>query len=76
MVFWPGRSTFDHIFIVKQSLEKCWEYNVSVYLTYIDFRQAYDSVRRQKIYEALQHFQISNKLLRLVKVTVDSWTVQ
>jgi hypothetical protein len=53
-------------------LEKCWEYNVSVYLTYRDFRQAYDSVRREKIYEALQHFQIPSKLLRLVKVPVDN----
>ena len=41
-------------------------------LTYRDFRQAYDSVRRKKMYETLQHFQVPNKLLRLVKVTVDS----
>jgi len=28
-------------------LEKCLEYNISVYLALIDFRQAYDSVGRE-----------------------------
>jgi len=30
--------------------------HISVYLALIDFRQAYDNVGREKIYEALQHF--------------------
>lgn len=38
-----------------------WEYNINVYLAFIDFRQAYDSVRREKI---------PNKLIELVKLTV------
>ena len=53
-------------------LEKCWEYNISVYLALIDFTQAYDNVGREKIYEALQHFQIPNKLIRLAKATMDN----
>ena len=53
-------------------LEKCWECNISVYLAFVDFRQAYDNVGREKIYEALQHFQTPNKLIRLVKTTMDS----
>jgi hypothetical protein len=36
--FRPGRSTIDQIFTVKQMLEKCWEYNISVYLAFIDFK--------------------------------------
>jgi sorting nexin-29 len=34
--FRQGRSTIDQIFTVKQMLEKCWEYNTSVYLVFID----------------------------------------
>jgi len=41
-----------------------------VYLAFINFRQAYDSVRREEIYEALQYFPISNTLIRLVKATM------
>lgn len=44
----PGRSTTDQIFTVKRMLEKCWEYNINVYLAFIDFRKAYDSVGREK----------------------------
>ena len=68
--FKPGRSTINQIFTVKQMLEKCWEYNISVNLALTDFRQAYDNVGREIIYEALQHFQIPNKLIRLVKATM------
>jgi hypothetical protein len=40
-----------------------WEYNIKVYFAFIDFRQAYDSVRREEI---------PNKLIELVKATVDN----
>ena len=70
--FRPGQSTIDQIFTVKQTLKKCLEYNVSVHLAFIDFRQAYDSVRREKIYEALQYFLIPDTLIRLVKATMDN----
>jgi hypothetical protein len=51
-------------------LEKCWKCNISVYLAFINFKQAYDNVRREAIYEALQYFPIPNTLIRLVKATV------
>jgi predicted RNA-binding protein with EMAP domain len=57
-------------------LEKCWEYNINVYLAFTVFRQTYDSVRRKKIREALQHFQITNKLIKLVEVTMDNMAVK
>jgi hypothetical protein len=55
---------------MQQMLEKCWEYNISVYLAFINFRQACDSVRREEMYEALQYFPISNTLIRLIKATM------
>jgi hypothetical protein len=65
--FRPGQSTIDQISTVQQMLEKCWEYNISVYLALINFRQAYDSVRREEIYEVLQYFPIPSTLIRLIK---------
>jgi hypothetical protein len=46
--FRPGCLTIDQIFTVKQMLEKCWEYNISVYLALTDFRQVYDNVGKEK----------------------------
>jgi len=37
-----NRSTIDHIFCIRQILEKKWEYN-EVHLLFIDFKKAYDS---------------------------------
>jgi Reverse transcriptase (RNA-dependent DNA polymerase). len=62
----------DQIFTLQQMLEKCWECNITVHLAFMDFTQAYDSVRREKMYEALQRFQIPNKTIRLVKETMDN----
>ena len=38
----------DNIFIMRQILEKCYEYNIEIDLLFTDFKQAFDSVDRQK----------------------------
>jgi hypothetical protein len=40
------RSTVDTIFCIHQILEKKWEYNETVHQLFIDFKKAYNSVRR------------------------------
>ena len=47
-------------------LEKKWEYNEAVHqLLHIDFKKAYDSVRREVLYNILIEFGIPKKLIRL-----------
>ena len=43
--FRRNRSTTDHIFCIRQILEKKWEYNEEVHQLFIDFKKVYDSVR-------------------------------
>jgi hypothetical protein len=45
-ILWCSRSTTDQIFYICQVLEKKWEYNGTVHRLFIDFKKAYDSVRR------------------------------
>jgi hypothetical protein len=45
--------TTDQIFWVHQILEKEWEYNETVHQLFVDFKQAYDSVRREVLYRIL-----------------------
>jgi hypothetical protein len=47
------RSTTDHIFHIGHVLEKKWEYNVTVPQLFVDFKKAYDSVRREVLYNIL-----------------------
>jgi hypothetical protein len=43
----------DHTFCICQILEKKWNYNERVYQLFIDFKKAYDSVRREVLYNIL-----------------------
>jgi hypothetical protein len=62
--------TTDNIFIMRQILEKCYEYNKEMHVLFIDFKQAFDSVDRQKIIQILQELRVPNKLVRLIKMTI------
>jgi hypothetical protein len=42
-----NRLTTDQIFYIRQILGKKWEYNGMVHRLFIDFKKAYDSVRRE-----------------------------
>ena len=65
--FRHNRSTIDHIFCIRQILEKKWEYNEEIHQLFIDFKNAYDSVRREVLYKILIEFGIPKKLVRLIK---------
>jgi len=66
--FRRNRSTTDHIFCIRHILEKKWEHNEAVHQLFIDFKKAYDSVRREALYNILIEFGISKKLVRLIKM--------
>ena len=48
--------------------EKKWEYNEAVHQLFIDFKKAYDSVRREVLYNILMEFGVPKKLVRLIKM--------
>ena len=58
-----NRSTTDHIFCIRQILEKKWEYNEAVHQLFIDFKKAYDSVRREVLYNILVELGIPKNFL-------------
>jgi hypothetical protein len=59
--------TTDHIFCIRQILEKKGEYNEAVHQIFMDFKKAYDFVRRGVLYNILIEFGIPMKLVRLLK---------
>src|SRR5215469_2014907 len=66
--FRRNRSTADHIFCIRQILEKKWECNEAVHQLFIDFKKAYDSVRREVLYNILIEFGVPKNLVRLIKM--------
>ena len=66
--FGRNRSTTEHIFCIRQILEKKWEYNEAVHQLFIDFKKAYDSFRREVLYNILIEFGVPMKLVMLIKM--------
>jgi hypothetical protein len=48
-----NRSTTDKIFCNRKILEKNWKHYETVHQLFIDFKKAYDSVRRKVLYDIL-----------------------
>ena len=69
--FRRSRSTTDHMFCIRQILEKKWEYNEAVHQPFVNFKEAYDSVRREVFLNILMEFVIPRKLLRLLKMCLN-----
>jgi hypothetical protein len=54
--FRRNRSTTDQIFYIREILEKQLDYNEAVHQLFVDFKEAYDSVRRKVLYNILIEF--------------------
>ncbi|KAJ4443185.1 hypothetical protein ANN_04835 [Periplaneta americana] len=65
-----NRSTIDQIFCIRQILEKKWEYKGTVHQLFIDFKKAYDLVKREVLYNILIEFGILKKLIRLIQMSL------
>jgi hypothetical protein len=66
--FRRNRCTMDQIFYIRQILQKKWEYNGTVHQLFIDFKKAYDSIKREVLYNILVEFGIPKKQVRLIKM--------
>jgi hypothetical protein len=60
------RSTIDQI------LEKCSEHGKDTHQLFIDFKAAYDSIDRHSLYTAMKELNIPQKLIVLVKATMNN----
>jgi hypothetical protein len=64
-------STTDQIFYIQLILEKKWECNGTVHQLFIDFKKAYDSFKREVLYNNLVEFGAPKKLVRLIKMCLN-----
>ena len=69
--FQCNRSTTDHIFCIHQILEKKWQYSEVVHQLLIFFKKAYDSVRREVLYNICNEYGIPMKLVGLIRMCLN-----
>jgi hypothetical protein len=65
--FRRGRSVHDHIFTIKQLIQKALTSKSKGYFAFIDMEKAFDRVRRETIWESLTKRRVNNKLIRAIK---------
>jgi hypothetical protein len=63
--FMPGQSTINQIFALRQIIEKAIEFQQPLYIAFIDFKAAFDSVDRNTLWLLLQASGLPPKLTRL-----------
>ncbi|CAF4329403.1 unnamed protein product [Rotaria sp. Silwood2] len=66
--FRSNRSTIDQIFILKMTMEKSREFNRPLYMCFIDIQKAYESVNRELLWKICQHYGLTDKVVRLIKL--------
>ena len=63
----PGRQTHDHIFTVRNIMEKATGYNKNTYLAFIDLQAAFDSVPKNEIWKAMEKIGATTKIISAIK---------
>jgi len=69
--FRKGKSTVDAIFVLRQTIEKCYEWNIDCYNLFVDFQQAFDSVYRKGLWLLLRSTGIPCKLINILESLYD-----
>ena len=59
--------TIDHIHTLNQLVEKAKEYKINVYVMFVDYRNAFDSIKHKRIWEGLTKQGVPRKILRILK---------
>ena len=66
--FTAGKSCVDHIFTLRQILEKAKTKEKEIHMIFIDLQKAYDTVPRKLLYKALREAGIDESLIIAIKL--------
>ena len=67
--FRAGRSCTDQIATLRVILEQSQEYKSPLYVTFIDFEKAFDSLDREVLWKLMQYYGIPAKLTNIIRNT-------
>jgi hypothetical protein len=70
--FRQNRSCTDQIATLRIIVEQSLEWNSSLYINFIDFEKAFDSVDRESLWRLLRHYGIPTKIVNLIKKSYEA----
>jgi len=72
--FRKGYTTVDNIFVLHEMIENYLNRNKKLYMAFIDFKKAFDSVNRQVLWKILDYYGIRGKIVNVLKSMYDNVT--
>ena len=64
--FRPHFSTTDHLYTINQVIEKYNEFNKPLYLAFVDYAKAFDSIHHHSVINALESQNIPHTYIDLI----------
>ena len=74
MGFRAGVGTRDQIFNLRMIMEKAREHNTPLYLAFVDYKKAFDSVKHRKLWRLLRRMGVCATTVRTMKSLYSSQT--
>ena len=71
--FRSGRGTTEQIFILRNILEQVNEWQATLYINFVDFEKAFDSVHRNGLWTIMSQYGIPQKIINIVKAMYDGF---
>jgi hypothetical protein len=68
--FRRNKSTINQLLIIRHIIDRHNEHGLDLHMLFIDFKQAFFSIQRKRLFEAMDKMRIPQKLTRLIRMTM------
>ena len=69
--FRTGRSCIQQIHILRRIMDGAYSQNIPLFITFVDFKKAFDSIDRAIMFAILRHYGIPDKIVSEIRVFYD-----
>ena len=74
--FRAGRSCTDQTATLRIIVEQSIEWQSSLYIKFIDFEKAFDSISREVLWKLLRHYWVPDKMVTIIRVLYEGFSAQ
>ena len=65
--FRPKRGTIEQLFVLGNILGQLFEWNSNIYMIFVDFQKAFDSIHRETLWTTMKAYGIPLKINNIIK---------
>ncbi|KAL9971331.1 hypothetical protein ACROYT_G023842 [Oculina patagonica] len=65
--FRRGRGCTDQLFALRNIIEQCTEWQRQLYINFVDFQKAFDSIHRDSLWRILRAYGVPQKIVQLIQ---------